>query len=163
MATKKLKTKICKCGKKVGAKTKICGSCKHKFEFIKKIINPKKCPQCTNELRPRAKECDKCKYQYPVKNKSKFEEITKWRLLKRGQQFSIRKGGRGPIYICDSGNKILMGYRGQFKVIRLDKDGIISYSEKEGGFCFIYMGQRKRSKTISNLLLRPHKLYKKSL
>ena len=154
------KTKKCKCGTILGQKTKTCRMCGHKFEFIR-IKNPKRCPQCTTELRPRAKSCDKCQYVYPVKNTKKFEEITNWKSLKKGQTVLIKSNGKGPIYINESNKKYLMGYRGKFTVMDVKENGIVAISAKEGGFCFIYMGKRQQSKKVENLLLRPHKLLKK--
>ena len=34
-----------------------------------------------------------------------------------------------------------MGCRGKFTVLGLDKNGIIAYGVKEGGFCHIWMGE----------------------
>jgi len=157
----KLKTKKCICGHEVGQKTRTCPKCQNKFLFEKKIINGKNCPNCTNKLRKRAKECIKCGHVFPVKKLKHWEEITEWRKLKKGQAFFIRKGGKGPIYITDFGEKILMGCRGRFTVHSIKEEGILALSEKQGGMFYIYMGERKPSKTVPNFINRAHKLMRK--
>jgi len=56
-------------------------------------------------------------------------------------------------------DKISMGYRGKFRVFRLDKNGIIAYGiEKNSGYCHIWMAEEK---LIDNRFLkRPHRLVK---
>lgn len=148
----------------IGAKTKTC-KCGHRFEFKTQIKNAKKCPNCTQQLRPRAKECFKCQYQYPIKKKG-YEEIMDWKKLKRGDVIYIRKGGQGPYYITDTdgsqpaGTKFIMGYRGQFKVLEVMKDGLRCYGAKEGGLCFVYMGKKFKCES-TGIIKRKHKLWRK--
>lgn len=138
MKKKIKKTKVCLCGEVLGSKVRTCPKCSHKFIFKKHIKNAKKCPNCTEELRPRAKICNKCKYEYPRKSK-RFEEIPDWKKLKKGDRFILRKGSRGPYY-QNGETKILMAERGNFTVHQIKKDGIIAYSQSSG-FTYIHMGK----------------------
>lgn len=158
----KHKTKLCKCGLKLGQKVRTCPKCQHKFEFKKIIKNPKKCPNCFIDNRPRAIKCI-CGHKFISKNKkSKFEEISKldWKKLKKDDIFYIRKGGMGPYYLTEDNQKILFGYRGQFKVLQIKDNGIIAYSNKEA-CCFIYMGKQYKCEN-TGLIKRRHRLWKKN-
>jgi len=56
-------------------------------------------------------------------------------------------------------DKILMGYRGKFKVFRLDQNGIVAYGiEKNSGYCHIWMAEEKL--IDGKLLKRPHRITK---
>lgn len=162
----KAKIKTCpKCTKKQGAKTRTCKKCGYKFVFQKIVKNAKKCPNCFIDLRPRAKDCI-CGHKFPIKKKG-YEEIPKgeWRKLKAGDIFYIRKSGLGPYFLTKTegnypvGTKFLMGYRGQFKVMGLEKNGLRCYSNKEA-CCFIYMGKTYECEK-TGIIQRRHKLWKK--
>lgn len=164
---KPAKKKLCPdCDLELGAKVRTCPDCEHKFTFEKVILNGKNCPNCNTVLRKRAKECNKCQYLYPIKKKG-YEEIVDWKQLKRGDSIHIRKGGLGPYYITEtdggypSGTKFLMGYRGQFNVLEVMKDGIRCYGSKEGGLCFIYMGRKVKCES-TGIIRRKHKLWRKA-
>ena len=56
-------------------------------------------------------------------------------------------------------DKVSMGYRGKFKVFRLDKNGIVAYGiEKNSGYCHIWMAEEKL--IDGKLLKRPHRIAK---
>lgn len=56
-------------------------------------------------------------------------------------------------------DKISMGYRGKFKVFRLDANGIVAYGiEKTSGYCHIWMAEEKL--IDGKLLKRPHRIAK---
>jgi hypothetical protein len=56
-------------------------------------------------------------------------------------------------------DKISMGYRGKFKVFRLDNNGIVAYGiEKTSGYCHIWMAEEKL--IDGKLLKRPHRIAK---
>ena len=56
-------------------------------------------------------------------------------------------------------DKISMGYRGKFKVFKLDKDGIIACGiERNSGYCHIWMAGEKI--IDGKLLKKPHRIAK---
>lgn len=79
--------------------------------------------------------------------------------FKKNEIFYIRKGGLGPYYITETKQKILFGYRGQFKVLQIHKNGILAYSNKEA-CCFIYLGKTYECEK-TGITKRRHKLWRK--
>ena len=65
-----------------------------------------------------------------------------WKELEKGDRI---KATGGPYCLVD-GEFIPMGCRGKFTVIHTDKDGIVAYGAKEGGFCHIWMGNDSQCK-----------------
>tara|TARA_B100001094_G_C17918770_1_gene664877 strand:- start:464 stop:784 length:321 start_codon:yes stop_codon:yes gene_type:complete len=78
-----------------------------------------------------------------------------WKELEKGDRI---KATGGPYSVVD-GEFIPMGCRGKFIVLGLDKNGIIAYGAKEGGFCHIWMGKDEQSK-LTGLWRTKHRLAK---
>jgi hypothetical protein len=78
-----------------------------------------------------------------------------WRELQKGDRI---KATGGPYSVVD-GEFIPMGCRGKFTVIGLDKNGIIAYGTKEGGFCHIWMGRDEQNK-LTGVWRTKHRLAK---
>lgn len=114
---------------------------------------------CQKEVGRKVRTCPHCGHKFEFKKLGKYEEIKNWKQLLPGDIFYINKGGLGPYYITQTEEKILFGYRGKFKVLNLDKDGIISYSAKNA-CCFIYMGKKCQSE-MTGIFKRKHKLWKR--
>jgi len=101
----------------------------------------KTCDKCGTLTGPRAYICPQCNSPFVFAIKSKEKKNTRvirdfnWKELQPGE---IIKVTGGPYYV-KSGEFIPMGYRGKFKVVNVDKNGIVAYGER-GGYCHIYMG-----------------------
>jgi len=120
---------------------------------------PKKlCEKCKCENHPRVKVCkcgNKFIFKNKPKNKQKFKSIN-WLDLTPGDKIKV-KGG--PYWINFSGKKLSMGYKGNYSVVALDKNGIMAYGiGKNSGFCHIWMG--KKTKNESKIIKIPHKIKK---
>lgn len=103
----------------------------------------KTCEKCGHECGPRAYMCPECQHPFMFAIQSKEKKTTRmirkfdWRELEKGDRI---KATGGPYSVVD-GEYIPMGCRGKFTVIGVDKNGIIAYGVKEGGFCHIWMGE----------------------
>jgi uncharacterized Zn ribbon protein len=102
----------------------------------------KTCDNCGHCTGPRAFVCPSCNTQFVFNVKSREQKNTKvvkninWKELESGDMIKVSGGS----YYMKGGEFIPMGYRGKFKVINLDDNGIVAHSSK-GGFCHIYMGR----------------------
>lgn len=122
----------------------------------------KSCDSCGHITGPRSKDCPKCHTKFMFKPKSKeatetrIEKSVKWRDLVRGDVVRISKG---PYWEDGEGNRIGMGHKGRFKVIRqIDDNGFLAFANS-GGFAYIYMGPKKPNERISDkYMLRPHRI-----
>jgi hypothetical protein len=119
---------------------------------------PKKiCFSCKKENHPRCKICT-CgqKFVFKPKKNEKYKSIN-WKDLVKGDIILV-KGG--PIWINSSGVKLSMGYKGKYKVLYLDDDGIVSYGCGNGnmGFCHIWM--KNKQKKENGIIKIPHKIKK---
>lgn len=106
----------------------------------------KTCEKCGYECGPRAYMCPECQHPFMFAVQSKEKKTTRmirnfdWKELDRGDKI---KATGGSYYISDDGEYIPLGCRGKFTVFSLDKNGIIAYGSKEGGFCHIWMSNNE--------------------
>ena len=143
--------KICpSCGKISGPRTITCTCGYNYFETTKKIIElksgergKKKCPHCELIVAARKLVCD-CGYNFGTK----ILEPTKdhipdpimvdvnedWRNLKTNDVFNVLGGG--DYYMVDN-CKVSFTQPGEYKVIKMQSDGIVAYGSN--GTCFIGM------------------------
>ena len=103
------------------------------------------CDNCGLAVGVRTRQCPECghKFSFAVKSKeSKRHKIIRnfnWKELQPGD---IIKVSGGPYYLLSNMERSSMGERGKYRVIGLDKNGILAWSVgKNGGFCHIYMGK----------------------
>lgn len=139
METTKLKRgqKLCKnCNNINGARAHVCKHCQ--FEFVKS---------------------DSPKSKFKKKKRSKKYIKINWKELVAGEKIKVFKGS-GNYYINDMGEKIFMSRPGIYTVHKIDDHGLIVYSNKNGGFGYIYMSEETQSPTIYNYYRAPHKIAK---
>jgi len=133
----------------------------------------KVCPQCNGNNGPRSFNCKHCGYAFKNKkeqggkittsshsllaNKNKID--LDWKELNKGDIIRVH-GNAGPFYTSPSGEKTFMSYRGKFRVVSLDSDGINAHGVglKSPGYVYIYMGQDKPSSVSSSITLSKHKI-----
>ena len=121
----------------------------------------KTCEKCGHQCGPRAYMCPECQHPFMFAVQSKEKKTTRmirkfdWRELEKGDRI---KATGGPYSVVE-GEFIPMGCRGKFTVIGTDKNGIIAYGAKEGGFCHIWMGRDEQSK-LTGLWRTKHRLAK---
>jgi hypothetical protein len=97
----------------------------------------------------RAAICNECDHTFYETRKA--QKQIDWKELRPGQEFkSFEKNG--PYYDGEVGRTYL-GHYGNFKVVNLQKDGIMATDRK--GFCFIYMGEVKPAAAG---IMAPHKI-----
>jgi hypothetical protein len=113
----------------------------------------KVCPNCKNKLHPRVKLC-KCGHKFVFKSKNKYKRVN-WQDLKKDD---IIKVAGGPFWINLKGSKVLMGYKGRYKVVDLDQNGILAYGLDKSGFCHIWM--KEKIITDDGIVKIPHKIKK---
>jgi len=121
----------------------------------------KTCEKCGHQCGPRAYMCPECQHPFMFAVQSKEKKTTRmirkfdWKELEKGDRI---KATGGPYSVVD-GEFIPMGCRGKFTVVGIDKNGIIAYGAKEGGFCHIWMGEDEQSK-LTGLWRIKHRLAK---
>lgn len=128
-------------------------------ETTTKIKRIKVCV-CQKEVGRKVRTCPHCGHKFEFKKFGKYEEIKNWQSLQSGDTVILKKGSRGPYYQNESGEKIIMGYRGVFNVKYVQEDGIIAYSPTEGQ-AFIYMGPNNISAS-TGIYRRKYKLFKRT-
>ena len=121
----------------------------------------KQCPQCYKLTGPRTKICS-CGFKFLFKLKSlrpPKTQVIDWTLLEHGDLIKVKQGS-GPYWLDEDGEKMPMGYKGIFRVKRLDSQGIHAYPVKspDSGHCYIYMGKKTRAET--GTFMRPHRIRK---
>ena len=122
----------------------------------------KTCEKCGHECGPRAYMCPECQHPFMFAVQSKERKTTRmirkfdWKELQKGDRIKVTGGS---YYISDDGEYIPMGCRGKFTVIGLDKNGIIAYGTKEGGFSHIWMAKDKLS-TDTKIHRTAHRIVK---
>lgn len=129
----------------------------------------KLCKNCDNINGARAYVCKHCNTEFnPSISKNKFKSVKKknkkyskvdWKSLEVGERIKVFKGG-GNYYVNDMGEKIYMSRPGIYTVQGKDSTGLIVYSNKYGGFGYIYMADEIQSPTIENYYRSPHKIAK---
>lgn len=132
----------------------------------------KLCKNCNNTNGARAHTCKHCNHSFKSntaptsKNKSgkikkqrkpkKFEEISNWADLKKGDRIKII-GRSGNYYLGPDGERQYLTDAGVYTVQGVDDLGLHVY---DGGYGYIYMGPEVRSETIPNMFRSPHKIVK---
>lgn len=139
------------------------------MDTIKPKRGQKLCKNCNNINGARSYICKHCNFEFKNKPpKNKFKKLKKklkkyvkidWKSLVNGDRIKVFKGG-GNYYINDMGEKVYMSRPGVYVVQHLDDNGIIVYSNKYGGFGYIYMGDEVMSSSVENLYRSPHKIVK---
>jgi len=139
----------------------------------------KTCPSCKTNTGPRTKICA-CGYDYfssapPAKAgvvvkkerkrkqngelRKKREPKSKplhWKELRKGDQIKLVNGS-GPRYVIDD-KRIPIGYKGQYKVLYLDDNGIHAMGigkKSVSGHAYIWMNGKQRQGAFYR---RPHKI-----
>ena len=122
----------------------------------------KKCPSCNSLTGPRTKTCS-CGHKFhfkPAIFKTPRGKSIDWTTLEKGDIIKC-VNGHGPYYLSkESGEKIGFNYRGKYKVLSIEKDGISAWphsNNSESGYCFIYMGKSDFSDEL-DLYKEPHKV-----
>ncbi len=121
----------------------------------------KTCEKCGHQCGPRAYMCPECQHPFMFAPQSKEKKSTRmirkfnWRELEKGDKI---KATGGPYSVVE-GEFIPMGCRGKFTVIGVDKNGIIAYGVKEGGFCHIWMGEDSQC-PVTKIWRTKHRLVK---
>jgi hypothetical protein len=146
-----------------GVRTIYCKSCGNKFESADTSAKPPK------EKKPKKEKVVKPKKQKVIKQKTHLERQAKienvwlddWLSLQPGDMIVVRGG---PYHLSKDGDGNLvkndMNEKGLFKVIRLEKDGILAFPKGKKHEChgthFIYMGHKHRS--VTGVYLKPHRI-----
>ena len=117
----------------------------------------KMCPECGNGCGPRCYSCPQpdCDHEFKFKNEG---DVLDWKELKAGDVFKV-KNGSGPFWLSkDSGERIPMGYSGEFEFKCRQGDCIIALSlgGLEVEVVAIYMGPECISKI--GMHRRPHRI-----
>lgn len=109
------------------------------FNFVKKESSQRKkpCPTCGSLTSVSQRVCKSCNHIfYEVKQKKAprgFAEVN-WKELEVNQEVFILSSD---IWTSPSGERIMMGETGLYKVVRLTHQGILAYGES--GFAFFDM------------------------
>ena len=130
----------------------------------------KTCP-CGFVTGPRTFKCPECGQSFNIqkgitkkRGKRKGDVIEDWRDLKSGDFIRVIAGS-GPYWINEgTQERESLGYFGLFKVNRVEIDGLGCYpadKKNNSGFCYIYMGEAKKSPTGVSYK-RAHKIRKVS-
>lgn len=125
----------------------------------KKKRGIKKCPSCETKNGARAFKCKSCNYEFSVKGKRKARRlpIENWQEIEPGTLVRVLNGS-GPYFIDSKGDRHYFTERGIYKVVGLDDYGLHCYSEKGGGYSYIYMGEEQKSDLADSMFKSPHKL-----
>ncbi len=139
-------SKNCKgCQKVCGPRTLVC-SCG--FDFFAAENQPK----TTDKQGKKGPTSQKRR----VSREPRLSKVN-WRELENGD--TIKVLGKGGPKFMGSNGAIPMGYKGKFIVRGIQDEGILAYSGKEGGWCFIHMGPKRM---VNEVLMRPHKIVRVS-
>lgn len=127
----------------------------------------KKCPKCKKVNASRQRVCKHCSFEFISKNIPVKSEVKNWKELEIGSYIKIIQG-TGPYFIakrendeCKVGERICMGDTGVFKVIKIDKNGIVAFgaTNKNAGYTYLYMGKAKYSE-ITGIFSEPYRIKK---
>ena len=126
----------------------------------------KKCEQCGSLVGPRTQICS-CGFEFSFKPrflKTKTfnnHSSINFRDLKKDDVVYIKRA-TGPYWFNEeTQERVALGYSGKVKVRSVSEDGFSAWSEREGCFAFIYMGEKKPAKN-GVTILAPHKIRKVS-
>jgi|TARA_R110002012_G_C11427846_1_gene589064 hypothetical protein len=119
----------------------------------------KACPECGTINGVRSYNCKQCDYEFPMKKRRKGKRrkrVENWRELRDGDRVRVI-GGSGPYYIDpESGERTYLSERGEYVIKAVDHLGLKTYGN--GGYSFLYMGEKKKSALVDNMYRNPHKL-----
>lgn len=121
------------------------------------------CAECSTSNGVRSYNCKNCGSAFLMKKprKRKRKELVKdYTCLEKGDTIFV-VGGSGTYYSSEDGERQYLTERGEYKVHSLKKDGLLTYSNK-GGYNYIYMGKKKKSKLLDNITKAPCKLLRKN-
>ena len=127
----------------------------------------KQCKHCKAINAARQRVCTSCDREFKIKKSRMRNEITDWRAMEVGECFRVINGS-GPYFTitanCAEGNrgdKIMMGERGKFQVVGIEKNGI--YARGMTGYNFgtrdVYMGEDFYNKEL-NIHRTAHRIVK---
>jgi len=123
----------------------------------------KTCPECGEVTGVRTYYCKECEYAFPMKKRAKTvrREVKDWRLLESGEHIRV-VGRSGNYYIKEDGEKMYMTDAGVYIVRYVDSRGIVANGATRAvsGINYIYMGKKRKSNILDNLIQAPHKIYK---
>lgn len=125
----------------------------------------KTCTGCGYQTGPRAFRCPSCDKSFDIqrgitkRQKKRKGEKVDWTKLEEGECIRVVSGS-GPYWEPEEGERIPLGHKGYFRVKDVKDDGIVvrGMTNKNSGYCFIYMGEKKVGVTGS--IQRPHKIRK---
>jgi len=153
--------KVCgdkKCGAKNGVRSHKCKTCGYSFNKVQPNIKPSVLTPTTELIKRKDKKKKKLVARKRKGKKPKLFELVKdFTTLQPRDIISVIGGG--PYFPAKNGTKIAMGERGFYKVISIDREGLICMDRKNGGTSFIYCGKRGVSEN-TGLVKRPHKIRK---
>ena len=140
------------------------------MEITKPKRGQKLCKNCNQINGARSHVCKHCNHEFvAVTTKTKFKKKkhkkylkVNWKELQRGDRIKVFKSG-GNYYLNDLGEKTYMSRPGIYTVQSHDENGLIVYSNKHGGFGYIYMGEEVQSNVVKNLYRSKHKIAKLNL
>lgn len=128
----------------------------------------KTCEKCGHMTGPRAFKCPDCGHSFNIqkgitkcRRKRNGSVIENWKDLKPGDFIRVLAGS-GPYWINDeTRERESLGYFGLFRIKRVEVNGLGCYpaDKKNHGFCFVYMGDTKKS-TSKVSYMRAHKIRK---
>jgi len=132
----------------------------------------KLCPNCKKINAARQRVCKHCLKQFVSKNTPIKNEIKDWQNIEIGTYIKVVQG-TGPYFLPKRDSeedgvvareRICMGDTGVYKVMGIQKDGLITCGTtiRNGGFSFLYMGPSKKSK-LTGMQLEAHRILLKKV
>ena len=122
----------------------------------------KLCKTCNKINGARSHTCKHCDSTFHsatvTKVKKKVTLVDNWKELQCGDIVKVA-GRSGNYYVNSMGEKVYMSEHGIYKVMSVDKTGLVVY-RSEGGYGYIYMGPEIQSDLIDNMYRSPHTLIK---
>lgn len=122
---------------------------------IKLKRGQKLCKECEGVNPSRQRVCKYCGVEFIRKGTKLKGEIKNWKDIEPGSLVRT-VCGTGPYIIDRTGEKIYTGHNGVFRVYKVDRDGLQTFST-EGYFAYLYMGKSRRS-SLSSEFVEPYRL-----
>ena len=130
----------------------------------------KLCKNCNGINGARSHVCKHCNTEFKagaiaknkplnVKKQKRFEEISDWRSLERGDRIKVFARS-GNYYVNKDGERQYLTDAGVYTVQDKDDCGLNVFSE---GYGYIYMGPEVASQIIPNMYRSPHKIVKANI
>lgn len=138
------------CSKTTGCRAHSC-TCGHIFSSALRS------PQVNQPIKTKEPKKRSRKKNGELRKKRTKKIPLSWKDLRSGDWIKI-VAGSGPRYITNEGLRIPIGYKGQYKVLYLDENGIhaIGIGKKSvSGHAFIWMNGRQQNGAF---LRKPHKI-----